>query len=372
DVLDKCNVIVEQYRAGAIEKARAYLAIQQTMPADDEAVFLAALEAQMRAIDSIDRLRNTGGARGGAAAAGLGGSAGQSKDSGNDRGGNEDVQPVKRPRSRQDDDDDGQSARKRIQTELFAWSIGNEIDKAILHPVVVETNRQLENFSRDLKGAKTNLLNTFSRPQFPDEEWGSLLSGRPVDLDRVFTSIYSVSLDSKAIERIGSVELSVGHVTPTKAIKTYGDWVTAWSAASEATLFVFPHLKADLDGYTKHVLAYFRALPAEPKHFHQRVINYDRAVRIRLSERRDLRFVDYASFTDLQLMWVSGPSAGSVNVGDGDGNKGRRSGSGARDGRKTEPCNRWNDGSCPNSPSSCRYVCRKCRSNRHSENSCPK
>ncbi|TRM62764.1 hypothetical protein BD626DRAFT_498363 [Schizophyllum amplum] len=178
------------------------------------------------------------------------------------------------------------------------------------------------------------LLNATSRPQFPDEEWGNILSGRVVDLDRVLSSIF-------------------GHATPSKTVKTYGDWVTAWSATSEAVLFILPHLKADLDAYAKHIQAYFRSLPSEGI-YPQRVIN------------------DFFAFSDLQLMWIHGPMVPDAPRPSG-GNSGRsRRADGRPDARVRDPCNRWNAGSCPNSTSSCKYahVCRKCRSNRHAEGSC--
>ncbi|TRM63041.1 hypothetical protein BD626DRAFT_403342 [Schizophyllum amplum] len=373
-VLEKCNTVIDQYRAGTVSKARAYVELQKSIPADDEDVFYAALEAQMRAIDSIDRLRDTAMPRGLATATGLGGGpAGGPHEDNGPQGAGDDLlgKRARSPDAEDDADVEHRSTRKRLDTQLFAWSVGNEIDKAILPATVVETNRQLENFSRDLKGAKTHLLNATSRPQFPDEEWGNILSGRVVDLDRVLSSIYSVSVNHKSVERVGALELTFGHATPSKTVKTYGDWVTAWSATSEAVLFILPHLKADLDAYAKHIQAYFRSLPSEGI-YPQRVINYDRAVRIRVSERRDTRLTDFFAFSDLQLMWIHGPMVPDAPRTSG-GNSGRsRRADGRPDARVRDPCNRWNAGSCPNSTSSCKYahVCRKCRSNRHAEGSC--
>ncbi|KAI3998268.1 hypothetical protein K525DRAFT_275390 [Schizophyllum commune Loenen D] len=379
EVLSKCDDIIERYRAGSVAKVRAYIELQKAIPADDEKVFEDALSAQMRAIDSVDRLRHGGGERGSATANGLLGQAQPPGADGDGPSGNpsESVgedharKRLRSPRLDADEDEDTVATpRKRTNPRLFAWTVGDEIDRAILHPVVVETNRQLENFSRDLKGAETDLHNSSSKPQYPLREWTSLLTGQAADFDRVINGIYTVNVSQRAVQRIGDLELSLGHVAPTKTVKDHSDWVIAWNAVRRATVFVFPHLKEDLDAYAEHILGFFSAFPGNSA-YHLRVINYDRAVRIRIAERRNLRFTDFISFSDLQLMWIHGPIAALPQGEDGHVSAPRaRLANGAR----RDPCRRWNAGNCPNTTASCRYahVCRRCRSNRHTEAACSK
>ncbi|KAL1697918.1 hypothetical protein EV121DRAFT_284893 [Schizophyllum commune] len=356
----------------------------EAIPRDDEQRFRDALAAQLRIIDSIDRVRDGGGARGSIVAGGLNGQAQPPTEDehdghGDGNGTSEGRLTGKRVRSpvadyNDDDGDAGDTPRKRIDTRLFAWAASNDVDRTILPHSVVETNRHLENFSRDPKGAKTHLFNSFGRPQFPAGEWGNLLSGNAVDFDCVSSSIHSVAINTRTVQRLGELELSFGHATPTKTVKDHGEWVIAWNAFRRAAVFVFPHLAEELDAYAQHILGFFRAFPSHGD-YHQRVINYDRAVRIRIAERRDLRYIDFAAFTDLQLMWIHAPitvAAVPDSPKHSDGKRARRGGGGT-DARR-EPCNRWNAGTCPNSTASCRYahVCRRCRSNRHVEDSCAK
>ncbi|KAL1657882.1 hypothetical protein GGF50DRAFT_131982 [Schizophyllum commune] len=319
--------------------------------------------AQMRAIDSVDRLRHGGGERGCTTASGLLGQAqppgadgdGPSGNPPESLGGDPARKRLCSPRLDADEDEDTVATpRKRINPRLFAWTVGDEIDRAILHPAVVETNRQLENFSRDLKGAETDLHNSSSKPH--------LLTGQAADFDRVINGIYTVNVSQRAVQRIGDLELSLGHVAPTKTVKDHSDWVIAWNAVRRAT--------EDLDAYTEHILGFFSTFPGNST-YHLRVINYDRAVCIRVAERRNLCFTDFISFSDLQLMWIHGPIAALPQ-----GEDGHVSAPRARlaNGTRRDPCRRWNAGNCPNTTASCRYahVCRRCRSNRHTEAACSK
>ena len=61
-------------------------------------------------------------------------------------------------------------------------STPNTLSQA-LSPSLRQTVTQfaLENFSLDIKFAKSSLVNSFNGPQFPDSEWTSLLAGHAVD-----------------------------------------------------------------------------------------------------------------------------------------------------------------------------------------------
>ena len=75
EVLRQCEAVVEQYRTGSLEKVQAVIELQEAIPRDDEQRFRDALAAQLRIIDSIDRVRDGGGARGSIVAGGLNGQA---------------------------------------------------------------------------------------------------------------------------------------------------------------------------------------------------------------------------------------------------------------------------------------------------------
>jgi hypothetical protein len=106
---------------------------------------------------------------------------------------------------------------------------------------------------RDPKHAKSSLLLSPHCPPFPDSQWTQLLAGRSVDLDHVFSSLYSVSHDSRQTEKLGNMGLAVGILAPTRCVQTHGDWVIAFDAFVEATKFVFPHRSHELSKHARHI-----------------------------------------------------------------------------------------------------------------------
>jgi hypothetical protein len=122
-----------------------------------------------------------------------------------------------------------------------------------------------------------------SIPQFSQAEWLNLLSGNAFDLDHVFSNLYTVSHSTNNVIELGkNIELLHGSSVPAKSVRTHGDWVIAWDCLVDATLFVFRHRKRELQFYGKHIQRYFASLSPQ---LHSRVINYDRAVRIRAAQR---------------------------------------------------------------------------------------
>lgn len=97
----------------------------------------------------------------------------------------------------------------------------------------------------------------------PQAEWLNLLNGYTVDLDHVFSNIYTTThATSDVVELRKNIELLHGSLTPAKTVKTHGDWVIAWDCLVDATLFVFKHGKQELQAYSKHVQRYFASLLA--------------------------------------------------------------------------------------------------------------
>jgi len=75
-----------------------------------------------------------------------------------------------------------------------------------LAPSLQETRALLQNFSRDTKRARSSFLNCDRPiPQFPQTEWLNLLSGNSVDLNHVFSNIYTVSHNSNKLSSLGSI-----------------------------------------------------------------------------------------------------------------------------------------------------------------------
>ncbi|KAM5539526.1 hypothetical protein V8D89_006798 [Ganoderma adspersum] len=96
---------------------------------------------------------------------------------------------------------------KQPDPDKFPWAAAEaEADKS-LRLELREMLWHLKHFAKDIKFSKGNLINSAGAPQFPDGKWLNILNGRPVDLDHVLSSIYTLSADDKHIEHLGDVEL---------------------------------------------------------------------------------------------------------------------------------------------------------------------
>ncbi|KAL1695675.1 hypothetical protein GGG16DRAFT_35801, partial [Schizophyllum commune] len=259
----------------------------------------------------------------------------------------------------------------RVNLAVLPWSIREARDPQPLRESVRKTLDILENISREPRVAKSSLLNNARRPQFPNSEWENILGGNAVNLDTVVTSEYSLSIDFKTTEKIGDFEVSLttgsSAATPSKVVKSHSDYLIAWDRTVEAYEYIFEHRHHELQGYTRHILQLFKSFPEE---LHSRVINYDKAVRLRVAARRDLLLTDFNEFSDLHLQWIQNSLQVRVQR---DSNSKQRAGAAlGAGGRRRDPCNRWNSGVCPNSTGKCRYahVCSVCRSNQHAASAC--
>jgi len=222
---------------------------------------------------------------------------------------------------------------------------------------------------RDPKCVKLSLLLSPRCLPFPDSQWTQLLAGHSVDLDHVFSGLYSVSHDSRQTEKLGDMELAFGISAPTRHVQTHGDWVIAFDAFVEATKFVFPHRSHELSKYAQHIQQLFASFPES---LHLRIIHYDRAVRLQISQARNLLLTDFMEFVDIHALWIhNGGSSGSTQP-PKSGKKKSLSPTGAT--RQRVAYRRWNDGKCPNTAKACDYLhhCSKCDSPNHTAPECTK
>ena len=93
--------------------------------------------------------------------------------------------PSKRARSPQPDDDDSKHpSKRRVDISVFPWANADSGESSIPESLKL-TQATLQNFARDLKFTKSNVVNSIKCPQFPDSEWKNLLAGKAVDLDHL-------------------------------------------------------------------------------------------------------------------------------------------------------------------------------------------
>ena len=106
-------------------------------------------------------------------------------------------------------------------------------------------------------------------------EWNNVLAGKSVNLDVVFTGMYSTATDTRTIENLGELELHFGAAKPAKSVETHRDWVIAWRIAFRAIKFIFLHRERELKEYTEYIFSYFASLHPSA---HWKVFELDKAI----------------------------------------------------------------------------------------------
>jgi hypothetical protein len=118
----------------------------------------------------------------------------------------------------------------------------------------------VQNHTLDLKLTKLEVLRAKQVPEFLDMEWNNVLTGKSVNLDVVFTGMYSTATDSRTIENLSELKPYFGATKPAKSVESHRDWVIAWRIASHAIKFIFPHQEKELKEYTEYISSYFASL----------------------------------------------------------------------------------------------------------------
>ncbi|KAJ3019101.1 hypothetical protein NUW54_g166 [Trametes sanguinea] len=310
-IVEICTKAVNDYRERKLSKAQAVFTISDqlrgTSDGEESSSRDVALQSYINMLDEIDRLR-AGGAEeprteGRESSSGPGG---RESNSGTAR---EHEHTTRRSHSPGSDgadsessgdsnDDERPSKRARVSPTQYAWAADEYLLEPQLRPEVQRTLDLIRVYGEDITQAKRDLAASASAPEFPDAEWTNVLLGRAVDLDHVFAGRYSTAADDKITEKFGDLELRYRAPVPAKRIRTFGDWVYAWGRATTATAFAFPHRRMELTNYKEHIIRLFGAL-AEP--LHERVLEYDRAVRKRVGSARRFLLTDFNDFADLKI-----------------------------------------------------------------------
>jgi hypothetical protein len=258
---------------------------------------------------------------------------------------------------------DGTGKRQKQDDTDFPWVIRERLSNIQIEGSLGKTLGLLKIFARDLKFAKSSVINSSQAPPFPHSEWTNVVAGTMVDLDHVISGSFAVTNDNREVESLGGMEVKFGVAKPIKQVKTSGDWFIAWGIYSRAAVYVFPHRKEEFDVYGTRVLSLFAA--ASP-HSHTAVINLDKGIRARVGECRNLLLTDQNAFEDLKLYWLNPIGAGGQTSAEGRPRAVKKPGY-----RDNEPCHKWNVGKCPKRASECRHkhVCANCGKD-HQEGDC--
>ena len=258
---------------------------------------------------------------------------------------------------------DGTGKRQKQDDTEFPWVVREQLSDFELDGSLGKTLKLLKIFTRDLKFAKSSVINSSRAPPFPHSEWTNIIAGTMVDLDHVISGSFAVTNDNHEIESVGGMELKFGVSKPVKQVKTSGDWFITWGIYTRAATYVFPHWKEEFDSYGTRTLSLFAATASLS---HSSIINLDKGIRARVGECHNLLLTDQTAFEDLKLYWLNPISAGGQTP-----TEGRAKASKKPSYRDNEPCHKWNAGECPKRASECRHkhVCSNCGKD-HRESDC--
>ena len=243
------------------------------------------------------------------------------------------------------------------------WKEQELLAPAPLSQNLERTRTMVQNYTADLKHALWSLQSCSVLPPFPKSEWKHVLVGTVVNLDVVFSGLFSTLAEDKATASIRELDLSIGGGKPSKHVQTHGDWTIAWNATFTAILCTFLHRAMELRVYSEYILQFFGAFP----HSHSKVINLDKAIRRYIGEVKHIKLADIRRFRHIEARYLQDDGAGNQTSPrkEKEANKTQQ--------RSNEVCHQWNSGTCNCHASECRYkhLCAKCRAS-HPSTECPK
>ena len=353
DILIECNALIEEYRKGKVSKATVYVEIQSKLVAalgNNRTRTDAAFESFIATVKSHDSEVEMAARRAAV----------------NTR--QRSTSPLGTDADEQQSGEEPEPASKKpkIDESEYAWIAGRKDKHVLLSEGLTKTLKLIDTYTLDPKAAKRSLTNQPDCPEFPDSEWNHIISGRAVNLDAVLSGQLLTTNDDLKIEKFGDIEVSFGAVEPTKAVKNRGDWSIAWNRTVRATVFAFPHRMQELTSYGEYIINLFAV--THPS-VHARIIAFDKAARKRVGSVRNLELSEFEKFTDLKIAHVDSIGVSVASKGEA-GSKGKRN----KNWKKSEPCNKWNDGKCNQEEDDCRqrHVCNKCEKAGHRGKDCRK
>jgi hypothetical protein len=262
----------------------------------------------------------------------------------------------------------GQGLKKCVPDKsLFAWLVNDGSNDTTLSSNQELTRKLVQNHVVDLKASKHMVLGAKHVPEFPNSKWNHVLSGKAVNIDVVFSGMYSTIMDNRGIKNIGDLELHFGAAKPAKTVETHSDWVVAWRIVFKATHFIFPHWVTKLEEYNDYITSYFTSMHLST---HSKVLNLDRAIWKHVGSVNNVSLNKFNKFHYLETRHLQGHGAGKSGVSSKEKTKQRDTSDPTW--RKSNPCHLWNDGKCTHQASTCkfRHIWELCQGPHH-KGSCP-
>jgi len=248
---------------------------------------------------------------------------------------------------------EGVISRKRGPDEsLFAFNHPSNVRHPI-DPKLELTLKLRNNYALDLKMSKQAVLGFPRCPLLPDSLWNDVLLDRYVDFDKILTGYYALESDHRETQSFGNLDISLNtggsSGKMSKEIRIYGEWSIAYARYTRAVVFVYPHRNRELEDYEEYLAGQFAAYPDIADQF--KIINFDKAIRIRVRQSNDLMLTDIARFQDIISYHLINPKTSRPN-------DAKRQKLTAND--DIPICRRWNTGRCVAATCSYLHICHHC------------
>ncbi|KIK87752.1 hypothetical protein PAXRUDRAFT_14431 [Paxillus rubicundulus Ve08.2h10] len=198
-------------------------------------------------------------------------------------------------------DEEGQSSSKRqrsaIDESLFPWGPTSVAIQDTLAPEHQQVLNILDNWSNDPTFIVRKILLAPRAPDFPPDQWTNIIKGLAIDLNKIVGAHYSTDVETKQMKDIRDLfQLSIRTSKQSKIVWTHGDWVIAFGKTLQATVFALPQRSAEYTAWQTYISQLFASVQFSQ---HERVMEFDKAVRLCVANQKHIRLIDFAKFDDL-------------------------------------------------------------------------
>ncbi|KAJ7210344.1 hypothetical protein GGX14DRAFT_625295 [Mycena pura] len=264
-------------------------------------------------------------------------------------------------------DGEGGSKHPKVDPSEYAWRARAQdfLDTIYFTPEHRRVLDQVELYSRDIKAAVSDIIVAPFVPALPYGQWKNVLLDQFVDLDSILSNSFATEPEEPQQLLLGDVGLEIKKSKVVSKITTHGQWINGFRAYEEAVNFAFEGREKELRTYWTHINDAFSSRHVS-LHWHYRIINYDRAARVFVGQRRNILLSDITHFRHIQDAHLS---EGGIAV---TPQKSKDRGNRPQGRLGSATCRNWNFGRCQLGVE-CRYrhACATCGNVSHRKSECP-
>ncbi|KAH7918234.1 hypothetical protein BV22DRAFT_1051872 [Leucogyrophana mollusca] len=188
--------------------------------------------------------------------------------------------------------EESQPKHWKVDKTRFVWIQPDTLARARpVDPIVQQTINALSNWANNPFFVRSRLLLAPGCPDFPADQWLNICRGNVIDLDKVFTTVYTTDLKQKQTHDIGDFQIS---------LKV--EWLIAYAKYVRALTFIMPWVHEEQLGYQEFIIQSFTAISVE---HHLQVIEFDKACQLQVSHQKHLRLNHISNFNDLQTVYLT-------------------------------------------------------------------